>query len=110
MTRVTGDHSIFKVSKVWQPFIDSDRPQQRRAGHTPLDGATADRAEAAVGGRAATEYRRRIQLASEDAAAASRAISLQRMLETKQQLKINLSTSQSYLNATDTALSSVAIC
>ena len=51
---------------------------------------------------------RRFQLASEDASSASRAMSLQRILETKQQLKTNVSASQSYLDATDTALSSVA--
>ncbi len=48
---------------------------------------------------------RRFQLPSEDAPAANRAVSLQRMLESKQQLQTNLSTSQSYLDATDTALS-----
>ncbi len=51
---------------------------------------------------------RRIQLSSEDPSSASRAMSLQRMLETKAQLKVNLSTSLSFLQATDTALSSVA--
>lgn len=51
---------------------------------------------------------RRFQLPSEDASSANRALSLQRILETKQQLKTNVSATQSYLNATDTALSSVA--
>ena len=51
---------------------------------------------------------RRIQLASEDASAANRAVALQRMLETKTQLETNLSTSQAFLDATDGALSSVA--
>ncbi len=47
---------------------------------------------------------RRIQLPSEDTASASRAVSLQRMLEVKTQLRTNLSTNQSYLDATDTRL------
>lgn len=51
---------------------------------------------------------RRIQLASEDASAANRAVALQRLLETKAQLETNLSTSQAFLDATDGALSSVA--
>ena len=51
---------------------------------------------------------RRIQLSSEDPASAGRALTLQRLLEIKDQLQSNLSTSQSYLNATDTALGGVA--
>ncbi len=51
---------------------------------------------------------RRIQLSSEDPAAAGRALTLQRLLEMKEQMHANLSTSQSYLNATDTALGGVA--
>ncbi|MCU0959827.1 MAG: flagellar hook-associated protein FlgL [Pirellulaceae bacterium] len=50
----------------------------------------------------------RIQLPSEDASSATRAVSLQRMLETKIQMRTNLATGQSFLDATDTALSSVA--
>lgn len=51
---------------------------------------------------------RRIQLPSEDPSAAGRAMSLQRLLEFNDQLGTNLSTSQSYLDATDTALGGVA--
>lgn len=51
---------------------------------------------------------RRIQLPSEDASAATRAVSLERLLETKVQMRKNLATGQSFLDATDTALSSVA--
>ena len=51
---------------------------------------------------------RRIQLSSEDPSSASRATTLQRMLEVKRQLTTNLSTTRSYLDATDTALGSVA--
>jgi len=51
---------------------------------------------------------RRIQLPSEDASSASRAISLQRILESKLQLQTNLASSQSFLDATDSALASVA--
>lgn len=50
---------------------------------------------------------RRIGLPSEDAPAAARAISLQRLLEQKAQARTNLSTSQSYLSATDTAVQGV---
>ncbi len=50
---------------------------------------------------------RRINVASEDAPAAQRAISLQRLLEQKTQARTNLSTSQSYLSATDTAVQGV---
>lgn len=50
---------------------------------------------------------RRIGVPSEDAPAAQRAISLQRLLEQKAQARINLSTSQSYLSATDTAVQGV---
>lgn len=50
----------------------------------------------------------RLQLPSDDTSSASRAMTLQRMLEMKVQLQTNLSTTQSFLSATDTALSSVA--
>jgi flagellin-like hook-associated protein FlgL len=50
----------------------------------------------------------RIQLPSEDADAALRIISLQRLLERKEQIKTNLQTGQSFLTATDTALSTVS--
>jgi flagellin-like hook-associated protein FlgL len=50
---------------------------------------------------------RRIGVPSEDAPAAQRAISLQRLLEQKAQARTNLSTSQSYLSATDTAVQGV---
>jgi len=51
---------------------------------------------------------RRIQTPSEDPDAASRIISLQRLLEQKGQVQTNLRTGQSYLTATDTALSTVS--
>jgi flagellin-like hook-associated protein FlgL len=51
---------------------------------------------------------RRIQMPSEDANAALRIISLQRLLERKEQVQTNLRTGQSYLTATDTALSTVS--
>ena len=51
---------------------------------------------------------RRIQTPSEDPAAASRIISLQRLLEQKEQVQTNLRTGQSYLTATDAALSTVS--
>ncbi|MCA9236569.1 MAG: hypothetical protein KDA44_13930 [Planctomycetales bacterium] len=51
---------------------------------------------------------RRITLPSEDGPAALRAIALQRLLERKTQLATNVQTGQSYLGATDTALSDVA--
>ena len=51
---------------------------------------------------------RRIILPSEDAPAALRAISLQRLIERKEQVKINLSTNQSFLSATDSALNTVS--
>ncbi|MDX1961650.1 MAG: flagellar hook-associated protein FlgL [Pirellulales bacterium] len=50
----------------------------------------------------------RILLPSEDAPAALRAISLQKLLEQKDQVKINLTTNQSYLSATDSALAGVS--
>ena len=50
---------------------------------------------------------RRIGVPSEDAPAAQRAISLQRLLEQKAQARVNLSTSQSYLSATDSAVQGV---
>src|SRR5262245_11640973 len=50
---------------------------------------------------------RRIGFPSEDAPAAQRAISLQRLLEQKAQARTNLATSQSYLSATDTAVQGV---
>lgn len=51
---------------------------------------------------------RRITLPSEDAPAALRAITLQRLIERKTQLASNVQTGQSYLSATDTALNDVA--
>jgi len=50
----------------------------------------------------------RIILPSDDAPAALRAITLQRILERKSQLKTNVQTGQSFLAATDTALSDIA--
>jgi flagellin-like hook-associated protein FlgL len=50
---------------------------------------------------------RRIGFPSEDAPAAQRAMSLQRLLEQKKQARTNLSTSQSYLSATDTAVQGI---
>lgn len=47
-------------------------------------------------------------LPSENAAAAQRALSLQGLLQQKDQIKINLQTNQSYLGATDSAASGVA--
>ncbi len=51
---------------------------------------------------------RRIQRPSEDADAALRIIGLQRLLEQKEQVQTNLRTNQSYLTATDTALSTAS--
>jgi flagellin-like hook-associated protein FlgL len=51
---------------------------------------------------------RRFTTPSENAPAAVRGISLQRLLEQKEQIKVNLTTSQSYLSATDTAIAGVA--
>lgn len=51
---------------------------------------------------------RRIALPSEDAPAALRAITLQTLIERKQQVAVNLQTNQSYLGATDVALSNVS--
>lgn len=51
---------------------------------------------------------RRIGAPSEDAPAAQRAMSLQRLLEQKAQARTNLDTSQSYLSATDTAVQGVS--
>ncbi len=51
---------------------------------------------------------RRIALPSEDAAAAQRAQTIQRLLELKSQAKVNSQAAQSYLDATDVALSNVA--
>ncbi|MGC4003820.1 MAG: hypothetical protein QM811_12120 [Pirellulales bacterium] len=51
---------------------------------------------------------RRIGLPSEDAPAALRAITLQRILERKTQAQTNLATNQSFLGATDSSLSSIA--
>ncbi|HYO23941.1 MAG TPA: hypothetical protein VEQ85_03245 [Lacipirellulaceae bacterium] len=51
---------------------------------------------------------RRITLASEDAPAAQRAITLQRLIERKSQLASNVESGQSFLAATDVALSDVA--
>ena len=51
---------------------------------------------------------RRISLPSEDAPAAVRAQSIQRLLELKAQTEVNLDTSLSYLDASDSAISGVA--
>ena len=51
---------------------------------------------------------RRVITPSDDAPASARAIDLQRLLERKAQIKTNLQTNQSYLSATDGALSSVS--
>ncbi len=51
---------------------------------------------------------RRITLPSEDAPAAQRAITLQRLIERKSQLASNVDAGQSYLAATDSALEGVA--
>ncbi|MGM0491151.1 MAG: flagellar hook-associated protein FlgL, partial [Planctomycetota bacterium] len=51
---------------------------------------------------------RRFQLPSGDPPAATRAITLQRLLEQKSQLHDNLSMGQSYLDATDTSLGGVS--
>jgi flagellin-like hook-associated protein FlgL len=51
---------------------------------------------------------RRITAASEDAPAAQRAITLQRLIERKAQLRSNVETGQSFLTATDVALNDVA--
>src|SRR5207237_8741043 len=50
----------------------------------------------------------RINTPGEDPGTAQRAETLQRLLELKGQAKTNVQTAQSYLNATDTALSNVA--
>ncbi|MBN2476201.1 MAG: hypothetical protein JXB62_16430 [Pirellulales bacterium] len=50
----------------------------------------------------------RFQVPSEDADAAQRVIGLQRLLERKEQVQTNLTTNQSYLSATDTALSTIS--
>src|SRR4051794_9380323 len=50
----------------------------------------------------------RLTAPSDDAPAAIRAIALQRLLELKDQHKVNIKTSQSFLDATDTAVSGVA--
>ncbi|MBN1854948.1 MAG: hypothetical protein JW829_19595, partial [Pirellulales bacterium] len=51
---------------------------------------------------------RRISLPSDDAPAALRAITLQRLIERKDQVKVNLTTNQSYLTVTDAALNTVS--
>ncbi|CAL1124836.1 unnamed protein product [Cladocopium goreaui] len=51
---------------------------------------------------------RRVVVPSDDAPAALRGISIQRLLERKEQVRINLQTNNSYLSATDTALSDVS--
>jgi len=50
----------------------------------------------------------RIQSPSQDADAAMRIMGLQRLLERKEQVQTNVATSQSYLTATDTALSGIS--
>jgi len=51
---------------------------------------------------------RRIALPSEDAPAALRAGKLQQLIERKDQVRVNLATGQSFLSATDAALSNVS--
>lgn len=51
---------------------------------------------------------RKFELPSESPVAALRVISLQRLLERKEQIKTNLATSQSYLSVTDTAMSHIS--
>ena len=50
----------------------------------------------------------RFQTPSEDPVAAMRVVSLQSLLERKQQVMANLNTNQSFLSATDTALSNIS--
>src|SRR6186713_602044 len=50
----------------------------------------------------------RLTAPSDDAPAAIRAMSLQRLLELKDQHQVNLKASQSFLDATDTSVSSVS--
>ena len=50
----------------------------------------------------------RLRVPSDDAPAATRAITLQRILEQKEQSKVSVNTSRSYVSATDSALSSVS--
>jgi len=51
---------------------------------------------------------RQFELPSEAPVAAARVMSLQRLLERKEQIKGNLATNQSYLSATDTAMSQIS--
>lgn len=51
---------------------------------------------------------RRVLLPSDDAPAALRGIALQQLLERKAQVQTNLSTNQSYLSATDAAISNIS--
>ncbi len=51
---------------------------------------------------------RRVQLPSDDAPAALRGIALQRLIEQKTQARTNLQINQSYLSATDSALSNIS--
>jgi len=51
---------------------------------------------------------RKFEVPSEDSVAAQRVMSLQLLLERKGQVRSNLNTNQSYLNATDTALSQIS--
>jgi flagellin-like hook-associated protein FlgL len=51
---------------------------------------------------------RQFELPSESPVAALRVMSLQRLLERKDQIKSNLTTNQSYLSATDTAMSQIS--
>src|SRR4051812_27537707 len=50
---------------------------------------------------------RRLNLPSDDATAALRGMALQNLLERKTQIKTNITTNQSYLTATDSALGNV---
>ena len=51
---------------------------------------------------------RRVLLPSDDAPAALRGIALQQLLERKKQVQVNLTTNQSYLSATDLAISNIS--
>src|SRR5688572_13233342 len=51
---------------------------------------------------------RRIQRPSEDPPAAQRGISLQSLLERKTQVGVNVATTESFLTATDVAMSSIS--
>ena len=88
---------------------NSRRTNQRCVADAPTADATPERTEEAASGRAAVGDGAAVcSCPAKTRSAAGRAVSLQRLLEGKVQLHTNLSTSQSYLDATDTALSGVA--